>query len=440
MSIAIKKAFLSKLDNTNMIIICIIPFALISPFLSDLFVVLSSILFLVSFFLRKDYSYLNNFFFKFLLFIYFYLLVLSLISDHIYNSLTATLFYFRYILFVFSVFYILQISKKFLYYLAIVLTITIFIFSIDGIIQYYFEYNMLGWKNQFPMNELGGPGAPRRISGLFGDELILGSFISRFLPLSLGLIFYFNFDNNRFKNIYLIIIYLSIGSLAIILTGERVAFFNLIVLFLFFSIFIYLINKKIFFSFIFLIVLFFIFIMSNNKVSHRLINETLFGMGFSVQVEDKEQFSNIDNNFVIFTPHHTSHYISAYKMYYQNPFFGVGPKNFRIKCKEPEYFVEHACSTHPHNTYLQLLSETGTFFAFLIFVLFFLCPIYLLIKSFIKLTSFRSNILIFKYFLTISIIINYMPLIPSGNFFNNWISIVYFFPIGFLFYILKKEN
>ena len=189
-----------------------------------------------------------------------------------------------------------------------------------------------------------------------------------------------------------------------------------------------------------MIVLFFIFIISNNKVSHRLINETLFGMGFSVHVEDKEQFSNIDNNFVIFTPHHTSHYISAYKMYYQNPFFGVGPKNFRIKCKEPEYFVEHACSTHPHNTYLQLLSETGTFFALVILIFFFILPMYLLIRTFINLLSNKSNILIFKYFIIVSIVINFMPFIPSGNFFNNWISIVYFFPIGFLINTLKQEN
>ena len=28
-----------------------------------------------------------------------------------------------------------------------------------------------------------------------------------------------------------------------------------------------------------------------------------------------------------------------------------------------------------------------------------------------------------------------MPLIPSGSFFNNWISLMIFFPLGFLLYM-----
>ena len=46
-------------------------------------------------------------------------------------------------------------------------------------------------------------------------------------------------------------------------------------------------------------------------------------------------------------------------MFLSNPLFGVGPKNFRMLCNDEKYFVKHGCSTHPHNTYVQLLSETG---------------------------------------------------------------------------------
>ena len=43
-----------------------------------------------------------------------------------------------------------------------------------------------------------------------------------------------------------------------------------------------------------------------------------------------------------------------------NKILGIGPKNFRIKCKEKKYQIsELTCSTHPHNTVLQLMSETG---------------------------------------------------------------------------------
>ena len=35
--------------------------------------------------------------------------------------------------------------------------------------------------------------------------------------------------------------------------------------------------------------------------------------------------------------------------------------------------------------------------------------------------------------------INLWPFIPSGNFFNNWLSILYFYPVGFYLYF-KHQN
>ena len=37
-----------------------------------------------------------------------------------------------------------------------------------------------------------------------------------------------------------------------------------------------------------------------------------------------------------------------------------------------------------------------------------------------------------------SLFMNLWPFIPTGNFFNNWLSVMYFFPIGFILY--NKEN
>ena len=47
-------------------------------------------------------------------------------------------------------------------------------------------------------------------------------------------------------------------------------------------------------------------------------------------------------------------------MFKDNFLFGVGLKNFRHACKDKKYFIsELSCSTHPHNTYIQLASELG---------------------------------------------------------------------------------
>ena len=73
-----------------------------------------------------------------------------------------------------------------------------------------------------------------------------------------------------------------------------------------------------------------------------------------------------------------TYYFSALKMFKENYLFGIGPKLFRIKCSEERYKpfenvkVEDVCSTHPHNTYIQLLSETGIIGFLLIFSLFIL--------------------------------------------------------------------
>ena len=44
------------------------------------------------------------------------------------------------------------------------------------------------------------------------------------------------------------------------------------------------------------------------------------------------------------------------------------------------------------------------------------------------------------YFLNIGIILNLLPLVPSGNFYNNWLSALIYLPIGFYFYFNKKEK
>ena len=52
--------------------------------------------------------------------------------------------------------------------------------------------------------------------------------------------------------------------------------------------------------------------------------------------------------------------MTAYNMYLDNKFVGIGLRNFRNFCSNPKYKIdEKSCSTHPHNTYIQLLAETG---------------------------------------------------------------------------------
>ena len=131
-------------------------------------------------------------------------------------------------------------------------------------------------------------------------------------------------------------------------------------------------------------------------------------------------------------------YISAFRIFLDNKFFGVGPRQFRDECKN--YIVsEYSCHTHPHNTYLELLSEGGIF-AFLIVAGIFIYILYLSLKHFVfKFYIHKKEIFNdFEICLLSAVIISLWPFSPSGSFFNNWMSIVYYYPIGILLWQRSK--
>ena len=125
-----------------------------------------------------------------------------------------------------------------------------------------------------------------------------------------------------------------------------------------------------------------------------------------------------------------------YDLFKKNIIFGVGPKGFRHYCRSVQYDPEIGiCSTHPHNTLIQILAETG-----LIGFLFYISAIlYILFKIFKSYSSFVTQD-VKSYFLIVSIglLINLFPFLPSGNFFNNWISLINFYLVGIYFYAYKK--
>ena len=136
---------------------------------------------------------------------------------------------------------------------------------------------------------------------------------------------------------------------------------------------------------------------------------------------------------------HFNHYLSAFEMFKDNKFFGVGPKNFRKICKNKNYYLnEFSCSTHPHNYYIQALSEMGIVGFSLLSVLYlsFIC------LFFYNLINFNSKNFLSKHILISCFLINFFPLFPAGNLFNNWNSIIYTLPLGFLIalYDMRETN
>ena len=108
--------------------------------------------------------------------------------------------------------YFLNKDPKLLKYIFYSLIICFTVLSVDGLYQYYFKTNIIGFKLIYP-----GP----RVSSFFGDELIMGSYLSRLFPILFGLTIYFVNSN---KLLYLLPFWILIAT-STFLSGERTAIF-----------------------------------------------------------------------------------------------------------------------------------------------------------------------------------------------------------------------
>jgi len=145
----------------------------------------------------------------------------------------------------------------------------------------------------------------------------------------------------------------------------------------------------------------------------------------------------LKNNLLIFSKEHTGHYQLAFNLFKENPIFGIGPKGFRFYCRTVKYDPKIGfCSTHPHNFFVQISSETGLV-GLIIFLYLFFFVLYKLINCFKNYNHDREQLLLML--ISICILVNLFPLFPSGNFFNNWISIINYYYIGIYIYSYNRS-
>lgn len=378
--------------------------------------------------IKKEIKDFNKTFIYGFLFFYFFIIVGSLLSDYVLLSGTKTIFYIRFLTLTLSIYYILNNSNNFLILLKNILLIIFLILIVDGFYQYFFYENIIGLTNN---NNL-------RISSFFGKELIYGSFLSKFLPILIGLLIFFH-KNSVDKMLTYLIIFFSV--IAIYISGERSSFILTLISIIIITVSTNFFNKSKFYIFLFIFLGISIIASSNQDLKHKwqsTISNTILNFSNKIVLENKEYFLILDKKYTYMG-------LSAIKMFNDKPILGHGVKSFRFNCKKEHYKINEFdgykfrlnCGNHPHNTYIQLIAETGIVgFGFIIY--FFIFISFSLFKSFFsnKKKTF-PNAFDLRICVLSCIFINLFPFTTTGSFFNNWLSIVYFFPIGFLFYLNK---
>ena len=411
------------------IILFFIPLSFVIGVAITEFLVLLSIIFFLIF--NRDKTQFSNpkIIFLFLFSTYIFINSFFQIDVRSKDLLVSSLFHFRFVIFAISIFYISELMNDFKnkkYFLMF--NFFLLILMIDAVFQFFNGSNVFGYEI------IGG-----RVSSFFKDELVLGSFLIRLLPFFFWFIFVFKFDLK--KNQYFIVIFLSFYLISIYLSAGRTSFFLCTVLIILTYLIIKDLRRILTFSILNLII-FILFVsyfkLGNSNPGNKLFIKTFKQIGIIDIKKDKNVNENniLSKNFKIYSEDHEGHIKLGLKLFNENKIFGVGPKGFRHYCRTVNFDPSVGiCSTHPHNILIQIISELG-----LIGLLFYVvAAIYVLFNFFRSVfnKNFTTEYLAF-YSATMGLIINLFPFIPSGNFFNNWISIILYYNIGLYLYSYKK--
>ena len=347
----------------------------------------------------------------FLISIYFYLIFNSFIAIDFEMSATRNFGFIRFILLFIVVNYLFNLSNKtnniFSFW-----SLSIIIVAFDSFIEFFLGRNILGY------GELYGD----RIVSFFKDEPIVGGYLNAFIFIIIGYFFdKFIEKDLRFKILLVFIIFFLFS--AVLITGERSngikVVFGLILFFI--------LNKRLNFNYkiftLLSVITIFLFAILNssylkNRYYHMFVYHLTDSERLSTFLEKQQYFELYKSGIAIFKDY---------------PFFGVGNKNYRVVSRNEDIIKDYEWSTHPHQIYFEFLSEHGAVGTIILLSLIFIMMFKNLKIIILSRNSIQLGCLIY-------LIINFLPILPSGSFFGDFNSTLFWLNLSIMYACNSKTN
>ena len=395
-----------------------------------------------------------NIFDKLIIFFFSYILLTALISGYSnflaedskkdFTILIKTLAFFRFLIFYFVIRFLINkeiINFKFFFIFCTACTIFV---CLDIIFQIYTGKDIFGYELVF-----------RRASGPFGSELVAGSYLQRFSIFSFFLFYFYQKMNKKKLFNAIILIYFALVVVCIIFSGNKMPF----ALFLFVLLLIFIFEnkmRKIFFILSLQATLIFVALFYTNP----LIKDH-FGSLFtkpnhflSITEFDEEAAKDrilVNKNDKIIKDHHyymtfgdkrfemkntyMKDFYSAYETWKLNKYLGEGIRSYRINC--PKTNVVN-CSPHPHNYYLDILSNLGLIGLGILLILFFKTTFNFFYIKFFSNTRIKNDFIIIPFLYLF--IAEIFPLRTSGSFFSTSNATFIFLVMSITIALINKKT
>ena len=437
-----------KLNYFFIFFILILPITLIAgPAIPDSTITISAIFFLFSVFIHKSYKHIyKNIFVKFSIIYWLFLLFISLFAENVFLAYRDSIIFVRYLtLPIFLIFLIFNNNR----YLMI--SVSIIFFSVTFVcIDTLFQFINYDPEFGFGKDLLGfTPSWYGRLTGPFYNELIPGAYVSKFGLI--GLVYLIVSIKNKRKQNIASIAYLTLIGIVTFASGERMAFATFLLGILFLIIFYQ--KERVVFLLSLLLIFFMVFLI--NKIhqaynDYKVLESNSYHLGLKIEKEyicnnnsqiRCKKIINLQPRFIeIIKNFEDSPYGQIYhlgiKMFNDHKLHGIGMNNFTYLCKNDDRYKNiiknYSCPSHPHNIYLQWITETGIFG-----LIFFLVYLYLII-NYIFINNFNNYSLISLS----TLLILFWPIMSTGSLLKNWNGVSTFFIIGICLALsnLKQKN